>query len=84
MRTLLGRVVGVHHNSAQRNGKQLDVGCCITFEVKDGRTGRPSFIAVQCANPTLGAVGSVIAISLTEPWIGGERWVRAVGGGWGR
>jgi hypothetical protein len=27
-----GRVVGVHHNSAKRNGKQLDVGCCIVFQ----------------------------------------------------
>ena len=32
-----GRVVGVHHNSAERNGKHLDVGCCIVFEFKDGR-----------------------------------------------
>jgi ketosteroid isomerase-like protein len=31
-----GRVVGVHHNSAERNGKRLDVGCCIVFEFKDG------------------------------------------------
>lgn len=32
-----GRVVGIHHNSAERNGKRLDVMCCIVFEVKDGR-----------------------------------------------
>jgi ketosteroid isomerase-like protein len=32
-----GLVVGVHHNSAERNGKRLDVGCCIIFEFKDGR-----------------------------------------------
>ncbi|MFC2085654.1 nuclear transport factor 2 family protein [Bacteroidota bacterium] len=32
-----GRVVGVHHNSAERNGKHLDTGCCIVFELKDGR-----------------------------------------------
>jgi uncharacterized protein len=32
-----GRVIGLHHNSATRNGKQLDTGCCIVFEVKDGR-----------------------------------------------
>jgi ketosteroid isomerase-like protein len=32
-----GRVVGVHHNSAERGGKRLDVGCCIVFELKDGR-----------------------------------------------
>ena len=40
-----GRVVGIHHNSGQRNGKQLDVGCCIVFELKDGRIidGREHF-----------------------------------------
>jgi hypothetical protein len=32
-----GRVVGIHHNSAKRNGKQLDVDCCLVFELKDGR-----------------------------------------------
>jgi ketosteroid isomerase-like protein len=32
-----GRVIGLHHNSAERGGKQLDVDCCIVFEVKDGR-----------------------------------------------
>ena len=32
-----GRVVGVHHNGATRNGKRLDVSCCLVFEVKDGR-----------------------------------------------
>ena len=40
-----GRVVGVHHNTAERNGKRLDVGCCIVFEIKDGRVidGREHF-----------------------------------------
>ena len=32
-----GRVVGIHHNSGTRNGKRLDVDCCIVFELKDGR-----------------------------------------------
>ena len=32
-----GRVVGLHQNSAKRNGKQLDVSCCLVFELKDGR-----------------------------------------------
>ena len=32
-----GRVVGIHHNTAERGGKHLDVGCCIVFEFKDGR-----------------------------------------------
>lgn len=32
-----GRVIGLHHNSGERNGKQLDVDCCIVFEVKDGQ-----------------------------------------------
>ena len=40
-----GRVVGVHHNSAKRDGKHLDVGCCIVFELKDSRIidGREHF-----------------------------------------
>ena len=32
-----GRVVGLHHNSGERDGKQLDVDCCIVFEIKDGK-----------------------------------------------
>lgn len=32
-----GRVVGIHRNTGERNGKQLDVYCCIVFELKDGR-----------------------------------------------
>lgn len=40
-----GRVVGVDHNSAERNGKRLDVLCCIVFELVDGRImiGREHF-----------------------------------------
>lgn len=40
-----GRVIGVHHNSATRNGKQLDVDCCLVFELRDGRVtdGREYF-----------------------------------------
>jgi len=40
-----GRVVGLHHNTAERNGKQLDVYCCIVFELEDGRVvdGREHF-----------------------------------------
>ena len=38
-------VVGIHHNSAERNGKQLDVDCCLLFEIKDGKVvdGREHF-----------------------------------------
>ena len=32
-----GRVVGIHQNTAERDGKHLDVGCCIVFEIEDGR-----------------------------------------------
>lgn len=32
-----GRVVGIHHNTAERDGKTLDVHCSIVFEIKDGR-----------------------------------------------
>jgi hypothetical protein len=40
-----GRVVAVQHNSAERNGKELDVLCCIVFELKNGRIiiGREHF-----------------------------------------
>jgi hypothetical protein len=40
-----GRVVSVHHNSAERDGKRLDVLCCIVFELTDGRIviGREHF-----------------------------------------
>ena len=40
-----GRVVGIHHNSAKKNGKQLEVDCCIVFEIKDGKifSGREHF-----------------------------------------
>jgi hypothetical protein len=41
-----GRVIGLHHNSGERNGKRLDTGCCIVFEVEDGRitSGREYFL----------------------------------------
>ena len=40
-----GRVVGLHRNTGTRNGRQLDVGCCIVFEIKDGKIvcGREHF-----------------------------------------
>ena len=40
-----GRVIGLHHNSAERNGKRLDTDCCIVFELEDGRitSGREHF-----------------------------------------
>ena len=40
-----GRVVAVHHNSAERNGKRLDVLCCVVFELENGRIviGREHF-----------------------------------------
>ena len=31
-----GHTVGVHRNTGLRNGRTLDVLCCITFEVKNG------------------------------------------------
>ena len=40
-----GRVIGLHHNTAVRNGKQLDTDCCIVFEIENGRvvSGREHF-----------------------------------------
>ena len=32
-----GRVVGIHHNSAERDGKHLAVDCCLAFQLEDGR-----------------------------------------------
>jgi uncharacterized protein len=44
-----GRVIGIHHNVAERRGKQLDVYCCIVFELEDGRIvdGREHFHDLQ-------------------------------------
>ena len=40
-----GKVVGLHHNSGERNGEQLDTDCCIVFELDNGRivSGREHF-----------------------------------------
>jgi uncharacterized protein len=40
-----GHVVGIHHNSGERNGKQLDVDIALVFELKDGKVvdGREYF-----------------------------------------
>ena len=40
-----GRVIGIHHNLAERDGKRLDVYCCIVFELENGRIvdGREHF-----------------------------------------
>ena len=40
-----GRVVGIHHTSGERDGRHLDVDCCLVFEIKDGRIvdGREHF-----------------------------------------
>jgi uncharacterized protein len=32
-----GHVVGLHRNTAERNGKKLDVECALVFEIKDGK-----------------------------------------------
>jgi uncharacterized protein len=32
-----GFVVGVHQNTGERNGKRLDVLCCIVFNIKNGK-----------------------------------------------
>lgn len=40
-----GRVVAIHHNSADRDGKHLDVECCLVFELEEGKVteGREHF-----------------------------------------
>ena len=32
-----GRVIAMHRNTGRRAGKQLDVECCVVFEIEDGR-----------------------------------------------
>ena len=31
------RVIAIHHNTAERDGKQLEVDCCLAFQLRDGR-----------------------------------------------
>ncbi len=31
------RAIGIHHNTAQRDGTTLDVHCCIVFEITQDR-----------------------------------------------
>lgn len=40
-----GRVIAMHHNTGERNGKRLDVDCCLVFEIKNGKviSGREYF-----------------------------------------
>jgi ketosteroid isomerase-like protein len=40
-----GHVLALHHNSGDRDGKHLDVDCCLVLELKDGRVidGREHF-----------------------------------------
>ncbi len=40
-----GRVVGIHRNTGERNGKRLDAGCCVVFEIRNGKIvdGREHF-----------------------------------------
>lgn len=40
-----GRVVAIHHNSGERNGRRLDSDCCLVFEIRNGRviSGREHF-----------------------------------------
>jgi len=41
-----GTVVGIHQNTAQRDGRTLDVSCCLLFDIRDGRLvdGREYFL----------------------------------------
>lgn len=32
-----GRVIGIHRNVGERNGRALDVYCCVVFELAGGR-----------------------------------------------
>jgi uncharacterized protein len=41
-----GTVIGLHHNSGERNGKRLATDCCLVFEFENGRvvSGREVFV----------------------------------------
>lgn len=32
-----GRVLGIHRNTAKRDGKNLDIAVCLVFQLEDGR-----------------------------------------------
>jgi ketosteroid isomerase-like protein len=36
------RVVGIHHCTGERDGKQLSVDCILVFQLKDGRVSEGS------------------------------------------
>ncbi len=40
-----GHAVGIHRNTAERDGKSLDVDCALVFEIRDGKVvdGRDHF-----------------------------------------
>jgi len=44
-----GRVIGIHHNVAERDGKRLDLYCCVVFVLVGGRIvdGREHFYDLQ-------------------------------------
>jgi uncharacterized protein len=44
-----GRVIVIHQNVAERNGKHLDIYCCIVFELENDRIvdGREYFYDLQ-------------------------------------
>jgi len=44
-----GRVIGIHHDVAERDGKHLDVYGCTVFELENGRivNGREHFYDLQ-------------------------------------
>jgi uncharacterized protein len=44
-----GTVIGIHRNTAERDGKSLDVRCCLVFELREGRlvSGREYFFELD-------------------------------------
>ena len=42
-------MIGIHRNTGERNGKQLDVYCCLVFEIEDGKVvdGRECFYELE-------------------------------------
>jgi ketosteroid isomerase-like protein len=69
-----GRVVGIHHNSGVRNGKHLDVDCCIVFELKNGRINQRSgaLLPPSCVGGVLVVAEPVSSVTAPSPSRGDE------------
>ena len=47
-----GNVVGIHHTSGERNGKELDAYCCVVFEVATAGSSTAASTSTTCTRGT--------------------------------